>query len=290
MIMSQGKCGLGTCTTRYLVAMAAADLLVIISEVILRQLRYYYYPVCFLGITPVCSVIHVLIRASIDCSVWFTVAFTFDRFVSFCCHKLKTKYCTGKNASAILSITSILLCLKNVPWYFTFEPRKIIRNIPFYCKNKGSYYTDSHWIGFRSFAVALTPLVPFFFIVFLNVLTIARILFKSSQVRKGLRGQSKEGNQVDPEMKNRTTAVILLSVISGNFIVLWLLYVLFIVRVPDQLNVYDYDIFKQVGYMLRNVSCCTNTLIYMAALPKFRAQFNRAVKYPVSRLIELITA
>ncbi|XP_072450626.1 probable G-protein coupled receptor 139 [Chiloscyllium punctatum] len=250
MILAQGKCGLATCTARYLVAMAAADLLVIISEVILRQLRYYYYPVCFLDITAVCSVINVLIRSSIDCSVWFTVTFTFDRF----------------------------------------EPKKIIGNIPFNCRNKRSYFTDSRWIGFRSFAVALTPLGPFFFIVFLNVLTIARISFKSSQVRKGLKGQSKEGNQVDPEMKSRIKAVILLFSISGNFILLWLLYVLYILDVPEHLNDYDYEIFEQVGYMLRNVSCCTNTLIYMATLPKFRAQFNRVVKYPVSRIIELITA
>ncbi|XP_048476734.1 probable G-protein coupled receptor 139 [Rhincodon typus] len=290
MILSQGKCSLTTCTTRYLVAMAAADLLVIISEVILRQLRFYYYPLCFLDITPVCSVINVLIRASIDCSVWFTVTFTFDRFVSFCCHKLKTNYCTGKNASAILSTTGILLCLKNVPWYFRFEPKKMIRNIPFYCRNKRSYFTDSRWIGFSSFAVALTPLVPFVFIVFLNVLTIARILF-TSRVRKGLRGQRKEERQSDPEMKSRIKAVTLLFTISGNFIVLWLLYVLYILDVLDPyFKGDDYEIFEQVGYMLRNVSCCTNTLIYMVTLSKFRAQFKRVLKYPVSRIIELVTA
>ncbi|GCB66591.1 hypothetical protein scyTo_0010120 [Scyliorhinus torazame] len=40
VILIRGKCGLSSCTTRYLVAMATADLLVIITEVFLwREMR-----------------------------------------------------------------------------------------------------------------------------------------------------------------------------------------------------------------------------------------------------------
>ncbi|XP_078288072.1 uncharacterized protein LOC144612368 [Rhinoraja longicauda] len=82
VILSRGKCGLSTCTTRYLVAMAAADLLTLITGVILFRLRYHFFPWSILSITPVCSVFDVLKSAATDCSVWFTVTFTFDRFVA----------------------------------------------------------------------------------------------------------------------------------------------------------------------------------------------------------------
>ncbi|XP_059817895.1 probable G-protein coupled receptor 139 [Hypanus sabinus] len=108
-ILSRGKCGLSTCTTRYLVAMATADLLTIIFEVIFWRVSYYYFPGTFLDITPVCSVISALGKAATDCSVWFTVSFTFDRFVAICCQNQKAKYCTGKTAAVVLTTTGVLL-------------------------------------------------------------------------------------------------------------------------------------------------------------------------------------
>ncbi|XP_067865120.1 probable G-protein coupled receptor 139 [Heterodontus francisci] len=219
VILSRGKCGLSTCTTRYLVAMATADLLVIITEVILLNINHYYFPVCFLDITPVCSVINVLIRAAIDCSVWFTVIFTFDRFVAICCQKLKTKYCTKKTAAVVLATTCILLCSKNIPIYFRYEPGEIIDNVPWRCYIKRSYYTEPGWVGFRKFDKVLTPVIPFALILLLNALTVRHILV-TSRVRKGLRGQSKGENRSDPEMESRRKSVILLFTISGNFILL----------------------------------------------------------------------
>ncbi|XP_043539598.1 uncharacterized protein LOC122544414 [Chiloscyllium plagiosum] len=138
---SRQKCGISPCTTRYLVFMAAADLMVIITEVILWRLPFYYYLQSFLNITPVCSVIGALSRAARDCSVWFTVTFSFDRFVTICCQKLRTKYCTEKAATVVLATTCTLFCLKNIPFAFEYEAVKIINNVPFYCRTKLSNLT-----------------------------------------------------------------------------------------------------------------------------------------------------
>ncbi|XP_067865129.1 probable G-protein coupled receptor 139, partial [Heterodontus francisci] len=285
VILSRGKCGLSTCTTRYLVAMATADLLVIITEVILLQINYYYFPVSFLDITPVCSVIHALIRAAIDCSVWFTVTFTFDRFVAICCQKLKTKYCTEKTAAVVLATTCILLCSKNIPIYFRYEPGEIIDNVPWFCYIKQSYYTEPGWVVFRKFVKVLTPLIPFALILLLNALTVRHILV-ASQVRKGLRGQSKGENHSDPEMDSRRKSVILLFTISGNFILLWLVYVLYYFGIAYHFDSDSNYIFKEVGWMLSNLSCCTNTFIYVVTQSKFREQVKSAVKYPVTSIIQ----
>ncbi|XP_072356602.1 probable G-protein coupled receptor 139 [Scyliorhinus torazame] len=292
VILSRGKCGLSICTTRYLVAMATADLLVIITDVMMRRISYYYFPQCFLYITPVCSVNAVLFCAAADCSVWFTVTFTFDRFVTICCQKLKTKYCTEKNAVVVLATTGILFCLKNIPWYFTKEPGEVIDNVPWFCNRKPSLYTETGWVVFDWFDTVLTPLLPFSLITLLNALTVRHILV-ASRVRKGLRAKQQAENRSDPEMESRRKSVILLFTISGSFILLWLLYVIYflyynITRTSPKDFTYAEYIFQQVGYVLRGLSCCTNTFIYGVTQSKFREQVRSAVKYPISSIMKLM--
>ncbi|XP_038657041.1 probable G-protein coupled receptor 139 [Scyliorhinus canicula] len=281
-----GNIGLSTCTTRYLVAMAMADLLVIITQVIFNRIIIYYFPISLLSITPVCSVISVLSRGAIDCSVWFTVAFTFDRFVAICWLKLKSKYCTKRTAAVILATTGILLCLKNIPIYFRFKHTFIVYNVPFYCSNKPSYFTDPRWIGFRKFEKILTPLIPFGLILLLNALTINHILV-TSRVRKTLRSQSKAENHRDPEMESRKKSIVLLFSISGSFILLWLVYILYIFDAASGLDD-DFYTFENIAYMLRDLNCCTNTFIYVTTQSKFREYLKKAVKYPFASIIKLI--
>ncbi|XP_078092165.1 putative G-protein coupled receptor 139 [Mustelus asterias] len=286
VILSRGKCDLSSCTTRYLVAMATADLLLVFIEVILRRFRYYYYPLCFLDITPVCTVVYILYHTIVDCSVWFTITFSFDRFVSICCQKLKTKYCTRKMAAGVLSTTYVLLFIKNLPFYFRFVPKMIINKVPWFCTNKPSYFTDTLWIGFKLIDTTLTPLLPFALILLLNGLTVRYILVASS-ARKRLRGQNKGKQFSDPEMASRRKSVILLFSISGSFILLWLVNVLQRLHIEHLFNKDSFYIFEQVGYLLRNLSCCTNTFIYGATQSKFREHCKKAIKYPITSVILL---
>ncbi|XP_067884117.1 probable G-protein coupled receptor 139 [Heterodontus francisci] len=254
VILSKGNCGLSSCTTRYLVAMSTADLLVIITEIILWRINNFYFPFNFLDLTSVCRPLYALIRAAVDCSVWFTITFTFDRFVAICCQKLKSKYCTRKTASVVLSTTGILLCLKNIPIYFRYEPGWVTDNVEWSCSNKPSYFTDPRWIGWRRFEKVLTPLLPFILILLLNALTVRHILV-TSRLRQRLRGQSKKDNHSDSEMERRRKSMILLFSISGNFIFLWLVYILYIFDVGYFLDDDSFYIFEKVAYMLRNLSC-----------------------------------
>ncbi|XP_059811464.1 probable G-protein coupled receptor 139 [Hypanus sabinus] len=289
LILSRGNCGLSTCTTRYLVAMATADLLVIITEVILLQINYYYFPVSFLDITPVCIIIRILPRAATDCSVWFTVTFTFDRYITICCQKLKITYCTGRTATVVLVTAGTFLTLKSIPFYFAYGPREIIDDIPWFCRWKPSYFTEPGWVGFDWFDTVLTPLLPFSVILLLNALTVRHILV-ASRVRKGLRGQSNGENRTDPEMESRRRSVVLLFTLSGSFILLWLTSVLFFMYYQiTGLEWTDAEfIFLQMGTLLQNFSCCTNTFIYAVTQSKFRKQVKALLKNTVTSLL-LIT-
>ncbi|XP_059498880.1 probable G-protein coupled receptor 139 [Stegostoma tigrinum] len=292
MILSRGKCGLSTCTTHYLMAMAVADLLVIIVDVILWRISFYYFPDSFLNITPVCSTIDVLSGASTDCSVWFTVVFSFDRFVAICCQKLRRKFCTGKVATGVLATTCILLCSKNTPFYFTFEPEEIINNIPWFCNVKPSFYRDPEWMVFDWIDMILTPWFPFGLILFLNALTVRHIIV-TSRIRKRLKHQNKEEICSDPEMKSRRKSTILLFTISSSFILLWLAHVvefLYYNIAGMEPTDYSYSLytFAEVGFMLRSLNCCTNTFIYGVTQSKFRDQLRNAVNCPISTIIQSI--
>uniref|UniRef100_UPI00398E3EF6 probable G-protein coupled receptor 139 isoform X2 n=1 Tax=Pristiophorus japonicus TaxID=55135 RepID=UPI00398E3EF6 len=226
VILSRGKSGLSRCITRYLVTMAAADLLVIITDVILVRINDYYFPTTFLLITSVCSFLIALMRTVTDISVWFTNAFTFDRFVTICCQKLRTKYCTEKTASLVIGTVCLLFCIKNMAWFFTFEPYITIDNVPWGWHEKPEYYTVTAWVAFGWINRSLTPLLPIFLILLLNALTVGYNL-AASRVRTRLMGSKNDVNHNDPEMENRRKSIILLFAISGNFILLWMTYVIY---------------------------------------------------------------
>ncbi|XP_067827288.1 probable G-protein coupled receptor 139 [Heptranchias perlo] len=293
LILSRGRCGLSKCISRYLMGMAAADLLVVFTDPILRWINVIYFPDSFLDITPVCSLINFLGSATVMVSVWLTIAFTFDRFVAICCEKLKTAYCTERTAAVVLGTVSALGCLESVPWYFVNEPVYVIDNIPWYCATKSSFRTSPAWAAFDMFHLILTPFIPFFLILLLNVLTVRRIL-AASRVRRGLRGRSNGENHRDPEMENRKKSIILLFSISGTFILLWVTRVVFYiyVRITNTRYYYSYSdpvyITEHTAKMLQLLSSCTNTCIYVLTQSKFREELKNAVKYPLNLIIKLV--
>uniref|UniRef100_UPI00398EA941 probable G-protein coupled receptor 139 n=1 Tax=Pristiophorus japonicus TaxID=55135 RepID=UPI00398EA941 len=294
IILSRGKCGLSQCITRYLVAMAAADLMVLIFNVILYEINDAYFPYSFLNYTPICSLNLALLYASIDCSVWLTVAFTFDRFVAISYQTLRAKYCREKTAAVVIAVVCFISFFENIPLYFAYEPREIIDNIPWSCYLKTSCYTSAIWIAFLWLETILSPFAPFVLIVLLNALTIRHIVL-ANRVRSGLRGNNNGGNRNDPEMENRRKSIILLLAISSNFILLWFVnFIVFIcVLFTDtqfmESNYNDsFTIAEKFGYMLICLSTCTNTFIYAVSQSKFREELKIVIKRPLADITNLI--
>ncbi|XP_067829825.1 probable G-protein coupled receptor 139 [Heptranchias perlo] len=289
VILSRGSYGLSKCITRYLVAMAVADLFVLIYEVILYEIKDAYFPYSFLNYTPICRLNLALNLVAMDSSVWLTVAFTFDRFVAICYQKLRTKYCTERTAAVVIAVVCFLSVLENVPIYFMFEPREIIDNVPWSCYVKSSFYAIPIWAVFLWLETILTPFFPFVSILLLNALTIRHILL-ANRVRRGLRGSNN-----DPEMENRRKSIILLLAISGSFILLWMVNFLFFVCVQFTdvrffETTYDapFTIMELSGYMLRCLSSCTNTFIYAVSQSKFREELKKVIKRPLTLITNLI--
>ncbi|XP_078389626.1 putative G-protein coupled receptor 139 [Cetorhinus maximus] len=293
MILSRGKCGLSKCTTYYLVGMAAADLLVVITGVILNRIVGIYFSASYMSITPVCSLQIVFIYASRDISIWLTVAFTFDRFVAICCQKAKAKYCTKKTAAVVVWTVFVLSFLQNMPWYFKFEPLYIIDEMPWFCHTKPIFYSAPLWVIYSSFNCIVTPFIPFFLILLLNGLTV-RYIVVANRARRALCRNKNLENSKDPELENRKKSIVLLFTISGSFIVLWMTFIVHFLyyRITYTYSYMGYDdpifILEEVGYMLLLLSCCTNTCIYAATQQKFREELKNSLKYPLTWIVQFL--
>ncbi|XP_055518210.1 probable G-protein coupled receptor 139 [Leucoraja erinacea] len=286
VILSRGKCGLSKCITRYLVAMAVADVMVVVFEVILKRINNIYLPINILFITPVCAMILVFKHAALNCSVWFTVAFTFDRLVAISSPNLRPRYCTTRTASVVIASTTALACFKNIPNYFAVEPGYIINNIPYLCVATAVYNNSQLWVGIEWFDSILSPLLPILLILLFNALTVKHII-KSNKIRRALMSNVGEGN--DSESENRKKSMILLFTLSANFILLWTPY--FIYSLNWQVINHNYTdkyytspifINQQTGFMLQLLSSCTNTCIYGLTQRKFRQELKNGVKYLVT--------
>ncbi|XP_072404764.1 probable G-protein coupled receptor 139 [Chiloscyllium punctatum] len=281
-------CGLSPCVRRYLGAMAVADLLVIIFDLILRHVPIVYKEeFYFLKSIPVCNIHAVLLYAATDCSVWFTVTFTFDRFVVICCRKLKSKYCSEKMAAVVLGTVTALSCLKNIFWYFMLTARYWLGNIPWLCEVTDDVKLSRVWVTIEFLHHILTPCVPFLLIVLLNVLTVKHILV-TSRARSRLRAHTNGDVRCDTEMQNRKKSIILLFVISANFILLWSTLMVFSIwyRMYNigYRSVYLDWFVQELGFMLQLLSCCTNTAIYAVTQTKFRQQLMNVLKYPFTQI------
>ncbi|XP_067865406.1 probable G-protein coupled receptor 139 [Heterodontus francisci] len=272
--------------------MAMADLLVIILDLILRHIPIVYKEqFLFLKSIRVCNIHAILVYADTDCSVWFTVTFTFDRFVAICCQKLKSKYCTEKTATVVLGTVTVLSYLKNSTWYFILTGQYWLLNVPWFCFVTMHVRESRVWVTIEFLHHILTPCVPFVLILLLNALTVRHILV-SSRARRRLRAHSSGERHRDPEMESRRKSIILLFVISGNFILLWSVFMVHSIWSRMWFLGYDsiylHRFVREMGFILQLLSCCTNTCIYAVTQSKFREQLKNVGKYPFTLIVKFI--
>ncbi|XP_072892125.1 probable G-protein coupled receptor 139 [Hemitrygon akajei] len=286
VVLTRGRCGLSKCISRYLLAMAVADLIVLIVNIILPQIKDMHFPASILDYTPVCSLIFLLSVDAIDCSVWLTVAFTIDRFVAICLRKLRDKYCKESIAAMVVTLVCVLTFLLNIGFYFIFEPAETIDNQQMFCIIKSAFYTSPLWVAYYWLRTILTPFTPFVLISLLNTLTIRHII-RATRVRRELLGSGNGGSLNDQETANRRKSIVLLLTISGSFILLWvvnLFYKIFVILTDGRLFPGDYTnpltILGEAGFMLQSLNSCTNTVIYAVAQKKFRAEIAMLIKSP----------
>ncbi|XP_072405834.1 probable G-protein coupled receptor 139 [Chiloscyllium punctatum] len=290
LILSQGKCGLSEGVTRYMTAMATGDLMILVFNVIVSQIIGNNFPGSLLKYTPACRLIVFLQGLSIQLSIWFTIAFTFDRFVAICCNKLKARYCTERTANVVISIVSALNIMVNIPLSFRYEPTHVLNNVQWGCRTVTSYLTSPAWAAHRWLNNISNMFLPIPLLLLLNSLTAHHILVASRARRtlKSSRGGPGEMGR-DPELKTRRTSIILLFTISGCFMVLSApITVIHICVGVTQLMAFQGSsslyVAIRVAFLLMCTSSCTNTCIYALTQRRFREEMKKLLKSPSSLL------
>ncbi|XP_062905769.1 probable G-protein coupled receptor 139 [Mobula hypostoma] len=279
VILYRGKCGLSKGITRYMMAMAISDLFVLVVHVLLREVYTYYTPSSFLSLSAVCpSYVHLRLH-SLDYSVWLTVSFTFDRFVSICCPKLRHRYCTERTATVVIVLLCMLSCLKYIPFHFMYEPSYTIDNVNWGCRSKSVYFTSNWWVAFTWMCSISVSLLPFAIILLRNGLTVRHIIV-TSRVRRRLKGQDGK----DSETESRRKSMVLLFTVCGTSILLWATASVTNICTRVTINFQGKDltspstVANEVGILLMRVSVGANTCIYAMTQSKFRQELKKGIK------------
>ncbi|XP_060706619.1 probable G-protein coupled receptor 139 [Hemiscyllium ocellatum] len=290
LIFSQGKCGLSKGITRYMTAMATGDLMVLVFSVIVSQIIKDYFPGSLLKYTLACRLNVFLQGLSLQLSIWFTIAFTFDRFVAICCNKLKARYCTERTANVVISIVSAFNIMVNIPLPFRYEPTHVLNNEQLGCRTIASYHTSLAWAAHRWLTNITNMFLPIPLLLLLNSLTAHHIL-AASRARRALKSNRGSAGQMgrDPELKTRRTSIILLFTISSCFIVLSApITVIHICVGVTRLVAFQGSsslyVTVRLAFLLMCTSSCTNTCIYALTQRRFREEVKNMLKYPSSLL------
>ncbi|XP_032871852.1 probable G-protein coupled receptor 139 [Amblyraja radiata] len=280
VILHRGKCGLSRGITRYMVAMAISDLLVIILHVLLREIYIYHVSNSFLSLSAVCPSNVYLRIVTVDYSVWLTVSFTFDRFVSICCPKLRVIYCTDRTAAVVIMSMCALCCIKYIPFNFMYESRFTVDSVKWGCRPKPAYFTSVWWVAFSWMCSISLSFLPFLLVLLFNGLTVRNIV-AASRVRRRLKALDGK----DTETENRTKSIVLLFTVSGAYILLWTTATVTYISTRVTVNFVGGDqtspsyIANDVGVLLMRISSCANTCIYGMTQSRFRQEVKNAVKY-----------
>ncbi|XP_048476696.1 probable G-protein coupled receptor 139 [Rhincodon typus] len=287
VILSRGNCGLSKCISVYMLAMVTADLMIMLVNVIVLQVLNKRFPHSFLSYTVVIKLILYMSCTNVYLSVWYTVCFTFDRFIAICCQKHKTKYSTMRTASRVIVIVSVLVYLENIPFWFAYEHQRTINNIQWGFRPSAIFLTSPVGAMYSRLQNVLVTWIPFILILLFNGLT-ARHIVVSNISRRRLRAQQAE-NQTDPEMKNRRKSIVLLFLVSGSFILLNMTSAVSSLAVLDQIHYTSPPyIATETGYLLTHLSSCTNTCIYAMTQTKFRAELQKVLKFPWTHFLTMI--
>ncbi|XP_072913694.1 probable G-protein coupled receptor 139 [Hemitrygon akajei] len=274
-------CGISKNTTIYLVSMATSDLLVLIFYVGMSRILVPHFPQFFRYYPMACRFELIMMTAVVDCSVWLTVSFTFDRFVAICFQGFKRRYCATKTAALMVSTVYLLTYARNFPYYFTVVPYFVYGGQQIGCKTNPAIYSAPGWKAFYWLRTILTPFAPYVIIVLFNILTIRHILV-ASRVRQSFHS---DGASRDSEMQNRQRAMVFLFGASASFILLWMstVGIFLFSRITNRYSFRNYNdpfaVVNEMSRMLRILNCSSSTCMYALSQSKFREELKKFGKF-----------
>ncbi|KAM3931105.1 putative G-protein coupled receptor 139 [Leptodactylus fuscus] len=292
-VLWKGNLDMSKSIIYYLVALAVANLLLILVVTVFRDIFYFYVDITLWWPEPSCGVSNWIYFTCVYSLIWLTVAFSVDRYIIVCCMKLKLRFC--KPSVTRWVIISVYVCAFFVAmptlWMYvpvrTTKPDGTLFHICSLHRNLSSIPFLSVYDHIQTTVWIVFPLVS---LVLTNGLTVWHISL-TTKVRLGLKG-SFTGKQIeDPEVARRKKSVTLLAMISISFLVHWLPKM--VVKVVERftyppVNRYDFyhpvNVVRMLCNMLIVFSSFSNLCIYSLTVTKFREELFRGAKFTIGYL------
>ncbi|RXM35349.1 hypothetical protein EOD39_13109 [Acipenser ruthenus] len=280
-------------TVYYINAMSVANILLVLSITVFRDIFYFNIDGLISWPNVFCCIANWVYFFAVYSVSWLTVAFTFDRYVLVCCSSLKIRYCTVKTTAIVITGVYMVSLVAALPAAFMYkmQPSNSTYNSSLICTLRKDLDTVSFLGVYEYSQTIFWNILPLALVVFFNSLT-AYFVYLSSLARRALKGDGKE----DPEVAKRKRAIILLVIISFAFVVHNTPKM--IIKVVERLgylsnfdrNNYAHPvaITRIVANMLI-ISCnFTNLCLFSLAMPRFRQEFRRGAVYILSPFCKLI--
>ena len=202
-------------TSLYLTALALSDLLVLWTG-LLRRWLIYLFAIDLRDFTQFgCKFHYFIVYVSFQCSSWFLVGVTMDRFISVLLpHKVKIICSPTKAGIIVISITT-LLCLLNLHWFYgytlVFYPVTNTTGISSCESNKENSYLSflETWQWLDLFIVSLIPIT---ILTFANIAIITRLAIRKHKNRFQVAPNSGQATRKREKTSQLTTMLITVNI------------------------------------------------------------------------------
>ncbi|KAM6924846.1 putative G-protein coupled receptor 139 [Xenentodon cancila] len=277
LIIWRRNCMLSRSSTLYLMAISAADNLVLILIVVLELSLKYHQQQPYWSYEPWCSLRDVFNYGAYNASTWLVVLFTVERFISIHAWKIKTKVCTRRCAAWTILTIFVFSQLFAIPYYWSnVSVHENNKTLCVYRRQAPTQFIHT-LVWFQTLQAYIFPFVIIFT---LNGLTL-HLISLSNQVHVSDELTSRI-HKVRPLLRSRKRkSVVLLVTVSMSFVLLSVTRAItqIILRTTDMytLDRNDYNLSINVvadtGTMLCLSNAAINMYLYVCTQTRFRQEF-----------------
>ncbi|GAB6031029.1 hypothetical protein CHUAL_007847 [Chamberlinius hualienensis] len=272
-------------TNCYLVSLALADSIVLLSSVPNEIIAYYILCDEWLWGRHACAIFVFFQYLGVNASALSITAFTVERYIAIC-HPMRAQtVCTIKRAKRIIWGVWTFACLYCSPWLLLTDVVDL--NYKGLSNRKHCTYAldRRYYLGYYFADLVMFYLVPLMLSCILYGLmarglvttlrSTSKLCASSTNSTRRLNGESVRGNCKKSTSNTRVQVVKMLVVVVVLFAILWMPYRVFVVYNSFAANKYMEPWFLMFSKSMIYMNSAINPILYNALSIKFRRAFRK---------------
>ncbi|XP_045160733.2 thyrotropin-releasing hormone receptor-like [Mercenaria mercenaria] len=264
-------------TAIYLTALAVADLLVLWAG-LLRQWIKYTFETDLVNLSVIwCKTQVFLVYIGFQCSSWFLVAVTSERFIAVWFPHKARFVCNPKNSCVIIVMITSFIVLLNTHWYYGFSLISHSKNNgtdDFYCENIDDDDYNTFLVKWDWVDLCLTSLIPMTLFLFANCSIIFIMIKRKKSTLNRIAPLNGTASAPGRKMSQMTVTLVIVNIV---FIVCSTPISIHIIKQPYTAEVTNQDtavleLWWAVVNCLAYLNNTLNFVLYFLSGSRFREQ------------------